>query len=344
MSRAFNFLTTGIGSLPFTDAGEACELIFQFFPEAPHWPQLPKVSPREGMIDQFLEGAPGVVEEGGKIYLRPLEPYEEWERFYQSYEENNLDAFAISRERATGWYAFAEEVGRREPPPFVKGQVTGPVTLGLSLKEEGGAAAFFNQDLRDMVVKLAAMKARWQEETLKRLLPGAETIIIFDEPTLSSYGSAFMNASREDVISSLREAIAPLQGVKGIHICGNTDWPMIMEIGFDIIHFDAYKDLSSLLLYAEPLQAFIAGGGAVSWGIVPTDEEALKGADPSQLVARIKEGMGQLIQEGLSQEVLSAGSLIAPSCGAGSLSEGGARRVYELTAAVAAILRRDVAS
>jgi hypothetical protein len=343
MSRRFNFVATGIGSLPFTDPQAACRLIFQHMPEAPHWPQLPGISPREGMIDQFLEGAPGVAEEGGKVYLRSLEPSEEWERFYQGYEGGDLDAFAISRERGRGLYAFLEEVAHREPPAFVKGQVTGPITLGLTLKEQGGAAAFFNPNLRDMLVKLVAMKARWQEATFKRLVPQAETIIVFDEPILSSYGSAFMNVSREAVISALREAIAPLQGLKGVHICGNTDWPMIMEIGLDIIHFDAYKDLSSVLLYAEPLRRYLAEGGAISWGIVPTDEEALKGTGPSQLAARLKQGMGQLIQEGLSQDLLSRGSLIAPSCGAGSLSEEGARTVYQVTAAVAAILRRDLA-
>ena len=79
MSKKFNFMATGIGSLPFTDPGEACKLIFQHVPEAPHWPQLPRASSSEGMIDQFLEGMPGVVEEGGKAYLRALEPYQEWE-------------------------------------------------------------------------------------------------------------------------------------------------------------------------------------------------------------------------------------------------------------------------
>ena len=264
MARAFNVVPTGIGSLPFTDVNEACEVIFQHVPEAPHWPQLPRLGAREGMIDQCLEGMPGVVvEEGGKPYLRALEPHEEWERFYQGYEEGNLDAFAISSERAKGFYAFLEEIGRREPPPFVKGQVTGPITLGLTLKEQGGAAAFFNQDLRDMLVKLVAMKASWQEETLKRILPQAETIIFLDEPILSSYGSAFMNVGREEVISALKEACAPLQGLKGVHICGNTDWPMIMEAGLDIIDFDAYYYLSSFLLYAGQLRAFLEGPGEI---------------------------------------------------------------------------------
>jgi len=344
MSKKFNFMATGIGSLPFTDPGEACKLIFQHVPEAPHWPQLPRLSPREGMIDQFLEGVPGVVEAGGKAYLRALEPYQEWEQFYEDYEGSNLEACAISRERAQGLHAFLEEIVRREPPPFIKGQVTGPITLGLTLKEQGGTAAFFNPDLRDMLVKLVAMKARWQEETLKRLLPQAETIIFLDEPILSSYGSAFMNVSREEVISALREAIAPLQGFKGVHICGNTDWPMIMEIGLDIIDFDAFYYLSSFLLYAEQLQAFLEGGGAIGWGIVPTDEEALKNVEPSDLASTLTEGMDQLVTEGIGQALLSERSLITPSCGTGSLSEAGARTAYQVTAEVAAILRRDYAS
>jgi methylmalonyl-CoA mutase cobalamin-binding subunit len=119
---------------------------------------------------------------------------------------------------------------------------------------------------------------------------------------------------------------------------------MIMEIGLDIIHFDAYKDLSSLLLYAEPLRRYLAEGGAISWGIVPTDEEALKAAGTTDLAARLLQGFEQLVQEGLTQDILVAGSLIAPSCGPESLSEAGARTVYELTAGVAAILRRDLAS
>jgi methionine synthase II (cobalamin-independent) len=338
-------MATGVGTMPFMEPAEACTLIFQHVPEAPHWPQLLRASSSEGMIDQFLEGAPGVVEEGGKAYLRALEPYQEWEQFYADYEGSDLDAFAVSAERAQGLHAFLQELGRRDPPPFVKGQVTGPITLGLTLREQGGAAAFFNHDLRDMLVKLVAMKARWQEETLKRILPPqAETIIFLDEPILSTYGSAFMNLSREDVITALNEACAPLQGLKGIHICGNTDWPMIMEAGLDIINFDAYYYLSSFLLYAEQLRAFLEGGGAIAWGIVPTDDEALKSVQPPELVEKLREGMDQLVQEGIPQGLLAERSLITPSCGAGSLSENGARRAYEMTAEVAARLRREWSS
>lgn len=339
MPANFNFVATGIGSLPFVDSKEACELIFAHMEEAPHWPQLPKASAMEGMIEQFLEGAPGVVQEGGRTYLRPLEPYEEWARFYAAYEGAELEAFAISTERAQGFYTFLEELGGRQTPPFIKGQVTGPITLGLTLREKGGAVAFFHPDLRDMLVKLVTMKAKWQQQTFQRLFPQAQVIIFFDEPILSGYGSAFMNVSRDDVISTLQEAISPLGCLKGVHICGNTDWPMIMEVGFDIIDFDAYNYLSSFLLYHEELKGFLAKGGAVGWGIVPTDEGALKGEDAPSLTRRLKEGIEEIIKWGVAPGLLTAQSLITPSCGAGSLNEGSAQRVYELTAEVTVRLR-----
>ena len=50
-----------IGSLPLTDHDEAAELIVSCTPEIPLWPQLPKLK-REGMIRQFLDGFPGLVD------------------------------------------------------------------------------------------------------------------------------------------------------------------------------------------------------------------------------------------------------------------------------------------
>jgi methionine synthase II (cobalamin-independent) len=338
MSSGFNFLTTGVGSLPFSDPKEACELIFQYMPEAPHWPQLPQTSRYEGMIEQFAEGMPGWVEDGGKTYLRSLEPIEDWERFYHHYEESLVEAFTISRERAVGLYVFLEELPKRPQPRFIKGQVTGPITLGLSLKDEHGIAAFFDQNLRDMLVKIVVMKARWQEAMFERVLPASQTIIFIDEPILSSYGSAFMSVSGEEVVKTLKEVIAQLRGIKGVHICGNTDWSMIMEIGLDIIDFDAYNYLDSFLLYSRLLRTFLEGGGVVGWGIVPTEEEALKRVGSAALAERIKGGVDRLIRDGLSREVLAERSIITPSCGAGSLSEVAARQVYQLTREVSDLL------
>ena len=118
---------------------------------------------------------------------------------------------------------------------------------------------------------------------------------------------------------------------------------MIMEIGLDIIDFDAWNYLPSFALYTEPLRRFLEVGGAVGWGIVPTDEEALKGVEVSQLVERLKAAIDQLVNDGVPRELLCESSIITPSCGADSLSEGAAKRVYQLTQEVADTLRESLA-
>ena len=62
-----NCRATGIGSLPHTDARAAVEAVFAFSPDLPYWPQLPKVSSKEGMNEQALAGLPGLRIEGGKL-------------------------------------------------------------------------------------------------------------------------------------------------------------------------------------------------------------------------------------------------------------------------------------
>jgi hypothetical protein len=42
------FLATGVGSMPFTDPDRAVELSLTRFPEAPFWPQLPKLGLNDG--------------------------------------------------------------------------------------------------------------------------------------------------------------------------------------------------------------------------------------------------------------------------------------------------------
>jgi len=339
MSKDFNFMVTGVGSLPLTDAAEACELVFQYVEEAPHWPQLPRIGENEGMLQQFTEGMPGLVRENGRVFLKPLEPYDEWERFYTAYEEGDLSAFSIGNDRARGLHRFMEELSRRARPRYVKGQVTGPITLGLSLRDEHGASVFFDGDLRDMLVKLVTMKARWQEELFRRTLPDVETIMFIDEPTLTSYGSAFMNVNRQSVIAALTEVAQGLEGLTGVHICGTTDWPMIMEVGLDIINFDAFTYLSSFVLYPKELKAYLERGSAVAWGIVPTDEEALDGTDATELAERLGATLDELVGEGMQSDMLYQRSLVTPSCGVGSLSESGARCAYEMTHDVSALLR-----
>ena len=64
------FLTTGIGSLPYTDASESARITCAKF-DIPFWPQLPKRGFKENMYVQFANGLPSLVidAENRRIYV-----------------------------------------------------------------------------------------------------------------------------------------------------------------------------------------------------------------------------------------------------------------------------------
>lgn len=223
------------------------------------------------------------------------------------------------------------------PPLAVKGQVTGPVSFGLAVTDQDKKLILYNQVYMDLVVKNLQSKARWQEEKLRQVHP--QTIIFVDEPYLSTYGSGYFNYERETVIRYLNEVMEGIQGLKGVHCCGNTDWSILLATPVDILSFDAYAYSKSFSLYAPALANFLAGGGVIAWGIVPATIEEAKKEDPPALLKRLEEAMGLLRAQGIPWTQLVEQSLITPACGLGSQDEDGAEHIFALTRQVSDLFR-----
>ena len=177
------------------------------------------------------------------------------------------------------------------------------------------------------------------ENRFNELFPGTPTMIFFDEPSLSSFGSAFSSLNREDVVHSLNECFDAVKGLKGIHCCGNTDWSVLLSTHLNILSFDAYGYLETLYLYPKELKAFLERGGILAWGIVPTSEDVLK-EEAGSLVKRFKEGVETLSKNGIDQTLLQR-AILTPSCGIASLPIPLAERVCQLTAEVSKRLRGE---
>jgi len=342
MSFKSSFLPIGIGSLPHKDPIQASEIILNYFPESPYWPQLPSKRFEEGMLAQFNEGMPGLVFEGERIYFRtPFNPPSEWEKYYEVSSGENLDDFAIGKEYASGLYALLELL-KGKKPLLIKGQITGPITLGLGLSDEKKIPILYDPNLKEMLLKTIASRARWQEREFRRVVPEAETLIFFDEPYLSSYGSISMNLGKEEIIECLNRCISSLQGLSGIHICGATDWSIIMQTRIRVIHFDAYRFFPNMLAYASELKEFLLRGGLLAWGIVPSEEEFVKKETTSSLVESLEEKIGLLIKEGIPKDVLVQNSLLSQSCGLSYLSEELAEKALGLTGELVPEMKKRV--
>ncbi len=335
-----NLLPLHVGSMPHTDPQAACELVLQHFPDIPAWPQLPRRDFLENMYTQFSEGFPGVVIEEGRIYVdrtKDLDPA--LERLYLAYLQDDLSYGMLSRDYAAGLAAFLQKLSATSSQLLaVKGQVTGPISWGLTVVDQDRRPVLYDDILADALAKHLRLKAAWQEQELAKLAP--TTIIFVDEPYMSAFGSAHISLNRDQVITLLEEVFAGITGLKGIHCCGNTDWSLLLSTSVEIISFDTYNYAQAFSLYAEEVRAFLKRGGIIAWGIVPADDEqALANETVESLVARLHEAMNLLVRKGNPFDDLVNASLITPSCGLRTLSEEAAERAFELTAGVSETMR-----
>ncbi len=335
-----NLLPLHVGSLPHTNPQAACELILENFAQISTWPQLPKRAFWENMYVQFSEGFPGVVLDGERIYVdrsRDLDP--DLERLYLAYLENDLSYGALGVDYASGLKAFPQTLLASENQPVVvKGQVTGPISWGLTVVDQDRRPVLYDDILADALAKHLRLKAAWQEQELRKLAP--TTLIFIDEPYMSAFGSAHISLNREQVITLLEEVFAGLTGLKGTHCCGNTDWSLLLSTSAEIISFDTYNYAQAFSLYVAEVRAFLKRGGIIAWGIVPADnEEALMSETVGSLVERLHEAMNLLVRKGVSFDDLINSSLITPSCGLRTLSEAAAQRAFELTVEISETMR-----
>jgi len=342
-----------IGSLPMKDHREATRLVFSQVPEIPLWAQLP-VYPEEGMVAQFLPGFPAVAEKGDKRFVDTRGDAFEKEvlAFYEEYlavSENNADLlasrFSLGQKEAAGFFEFLDQAAAAgDALAAVKGQITGPFTFATSVVDADDRAVFYDEQLRDIAVKLIATKARWQARRLAEL--GRPVIIFFDEPGLTAFGSsAFISISREEVMACFTEVIEAVQAegaLAGVHVCANAEWSIILDSPADIVSFDAYSYFDKFLLYADEIVRFLNQGRILAWGLVPTSDAAAINKETVDSLADTWEEQAARIQGlGIERAVIADQSLITPSCGTGSLDLETARRVLELTAGLSARLRRQ---
>ncbi|MBU2009750.1 MAG: methionine synthase [Chloroflexi bacterium] len=331
------FLATAIGSMPHADPEAACQAVLRFLPHLPAWPQLPKRSFYEGMYLQFGEGLPGAIEEGERIFIDTNRDVDQPLRQLQDdYEAMAVDSYATSRERAAGFHAFlASRLGN---PRAVKGQITGPISCGLSITDQDRKPILYHDIFSDALAKHLRLKAARQEKKLASL--GYPTIIFVDEPYMSAFGSAHFALNREQATSLLETVLGGIQGVKGVHCCGNTDWSVLLSTSAQIISFDAYNYAHTLPLYPDEVKAFLGQGGAIAWGIIPNDEESLARETLSSLRDRLEEAMVPFTRKGIPHRQLLSQGLVTPSCGLAPLSPEASLRALELLSQLSQEMRK----
>jgi methionine synthase II (cobalamin-independent) len=343
----FNFLTTHVGSVPHPSASGLTDKLASML-DVPAWPQLPRRSFRESMYVQYSPTLPCVEvdEEKEKIVISTRDDMTSaLENFYTPYLADDVDTYALQPKYAEGFFVMLESLHSTQGE-WVKGQVTGPISFGLTVTDQDLRASLYNEMYADVIVKNMAMIARWQVRQLKALRPNV--IIFADEPYMASFGSAFISLSREQAVGYLDEVFEAIHNegaFSGVHCCANTDWSVLLSTKVNILNLDAYGFIENLALYSVEMREFLDRGGAVCWGLIPNNEQILT-ETPQALADRLHAGL-KLISEkasargvNISMEELANRSLIAPACGLGSTSLEIADKVFEVLAETGNILKK----
>jgi len=345
--------TTGIGSVPHTDPETAVEFILRYLPEIPHWPQLPKSGPGEGFLNQFvgpLLRLGLVVEKDGRLFFDTAQDawgarLAEFYTFYMAATEGDVEAlnfFAFPADSARGFYYLLEHLSKHGTgaAQFLKGQVSGPLTVGLAMTDQDRRAAYYNDQARDVLIKTLALQGLWQAKALGKF--GLPVIIFVDDPSLTCYGqSSYITLQREQIKEELNSIFAMIRSggaFAGAHVCAGTDWSILFDSDPEVVNFDAYEYFSTVAAYLQEIKNYLARGGVLAWGIVPTSEK-VQGEDAASLLQRLDEQMNVLAEKGVDRQMLLEQALITPSCGTGTLPPELAEKIYRLTGEISAQLR-----
>ncbi|UCE07237.1 MAG: hypothetical protein JSW07_04165 [bacterium] len=352
MSFKPKFLATGIGSMPFDNPDHGVDISISRVPEAPFWPQLPKIDLNEQMEIQYSEGLPCIVidREKRRMYFDTSGDYSEaFAEFYEAYmlamdpDEGTGDCsvMAISPDFAKGIYVLENRLRSEDKKyPFVKVQTTGPCSFALTIVDENKRAIYYNEEFRDLIIKALAMKCRWQ---IQKFQPYANKVICFvDEPILSGFGSStYVSVKREDVVAHLVEMIEAIHSdnaLAGIHCCGNTEWSILIDAGVDIVNFDAFEFGETIAMYPDAVKNHLNRGGMIAWGVVPTST-AIREQMVDSLVYHFEKMMDNLASKGIDKQQIVEQAIITPSCGTGTMEPADAEKVFDMTETLCKAMR-----
>ena len=197
---------------------------------------------------------------------------------------------------------------------MLKCQVTGPVTFGMQVVDADKRPIYYDTQFADVLSKMIALKARWCEEEMRKKTGVPGTLVVLNEPYLTSLGSSVVPVDRETVRTGWEDIAALVEGGLGVHCCSNTDWEFVLGLNPSVVSLDAYATAREFLLYTEAIISYMERGGVVAWGIVPADYRIFATETVDSLYERYLTVRSQLTAR-MPEILFDAQSLITPSCG-----------------------------
>jgi hypothetical protein len=323
---------TGIGSLPFTSTEEAIRVVADFCSEAPFWPQLPRLSDREGVIGQGLGVLANLVELRAEGYGYQVKPG----RIDSVIEALHSSSGCLTSDNAVGFAAFEEALrrGAFASALALKGQIEGPVTLATYLFYRD-RAFLADASLFSAVAFHIAQIACWQVERLKNF--GRPVLMFVDEPALcldDAVCGAIPQERRLSALCAIFENVRSRGALGGLHCCAERPFDRMCAAQPDILSFDAHHGLERFFSNKRALD-FVHRGGWVAYGMIPTSS-GLKSLQPASIFSRWLAGASIAGDP----QALARRAILTATCGLGLLDPSSVGESFQAAHELGALIRR----
>jgi len=301
-----NCQTTAMGIMPHRDIERALKVALSL--DIPFWPQLPKVSYFEDMYVQALENFPGVtIDLANQRIIFSLPQFnEELPAYFE--KADDPQTFRLTKDFSLVYHRFLEK--DLSSYPAIRGQMISPISLGLKIVDQDRKSIIYHDEVREVMFDFIQKKVNQQYQELKAKNPNA--FVWVDDPGLELIFTAFSGYNEVQAKSDLDRFLEGLEGPRGVHLCAKPDWDFLLKSKLDILSFDSFNCGVMIINYPSLIQ-FLARGGVISWGIVPTYTELLEQETIDSLKEKLENFWEDLSKKGVDQEKLLRQSLLAPA-------------------------------
>ena len=150
-----------LGILPHKNINAVVDIISKYFSDIPFWAQLPNYSSVEGKFLQFLTPIPGVKNDLlKKKYYIDTQSYTFQTKIpgiLKDYNDITIEKLEKYKPNSVFFDYFLRIIDEYKPK-YAKGQIIGPITMGLLLTDETGTPAIENHKVMDVITKACILK------------------------------------------------------------------------------------------------------------------------------------------------------------------------------------------
>ena len=290
-----------LGILPHKNIGAVVDIVEKHFPQAPFWAQLPNFSAIEGQFLQFLVNIPGIKSDVSKkrkyidtnSYLYQSRSVE----IIKDYDELSLEILKKYKPNSVFFENFLRIIELNKPK-FAKGQVYGPISIGLLLSDEKGTPIIENGKVMDLILKSICLQCIAQICEMKNVCPQIAPYIFVEEPeickVISSEKGRKVRKKYLSMLKTISLAIKNNGGIPVFHSPHCHDWSLAIEAGFEVLSFNTDSQFVTLLNPNIRLDHYLNAGNKLAWNLLPSDVEELMKTSVNDLFTKYTEEVNRL--------------------------------------------------